>query len=38
MDEQYYANLIYEKSLFDVPKIFDICVLYAPYNSQVTFQ
>jgi hypothetical protein len=30
-----YADTIYEKWIFDIPKIFDICTLYGSYNPKV---
>ncbi len=35
MDARYFADLVYDKWIFDVPKIFDICTLYGSYNAKV---
>jgi hypothetical protein len=37
MDARYFADLVYDKWIFDVPKIFDICTLYGSYNAKVPF-
>jgi hypothetical protein len=35
MDARYFADVVYDKWIFDVPKIFDICTLYGSYNAKV---
>lgn len=36
MDRKFFADLIYDKKLWDVPKILDFCVLYGPRNKEKT--
>lgn len=36
MERKFFANLIYDKKLWDVPKILDVCVLYGPRNKEKT--
>lgn len=35
IDAKYYADVVYNKWIFDVPKILDICTLYGSFNSRV---
>lgn len=35
MSKEYFASTIYDKSLFDIPKIMDLCVLYGSCNKQL---
>lgn len=36
MDAHYYADVVYNKWIFDIPKIFDICTLYGSFNAKVS--
>ncbi|KAJ5073589.1 activating signal cointegrator 1 complex subunit 2 [Anaeramoeba ignava] len=35
LEENFYSKIIYEKQLFTIPKIFDICTLYSKTNFEV---
>jgi len=38
LSKEYFANAIYDKQLFTIPKIFDICVLFAPHSKNTVVQ
>jgi len=35
MSPEYFGNLIYDKFLLDIPKLMDVCVLFAPCNQAI---
>lgn len=35
MDANYFANIVYEKNIFNIPKMFDICNLYGNSNFKL---